>query len=460
MSTTETLRGLLDGPYPETRERVRWWLSQPGNEPVDDLPMEEHRERVLAWMRELASQGDTGMRLSRGSTAARTRRAAASPPSRRSPWATSRCSSSAACSSASSAARSCISAREAPRALPARRGVGGAPRLLRDDRDRPRLQRPGARDDRDLRPRDRRVRHPHARRRRAQGLHRQRRARRAHGRGLRPAARRRREAAACTRCSCRSATRTARRCPASGSRTAAPSSGSTASTTAGSGSTTCASRARTCSTSYAQVESDGTYFSPIENPTKRFFTMIGTLIQGRISVCGASISASKVALTIAVRRALGAAPVRRPGRARGAADGLPHAPAAAAPGAGQDLRAVLRPAAAGRRAARGVHEHHENERERRKLETLAAGVKAIATWHASETIQSCREACGGARLPAHQPLRVAEGRHRRVHDLRGRQHDPAAARGQEPADRLQGRLRRARPARDGAVRRRPGARRC
>ena len=55
---------------------------------------------------------------------------------------------------------------------------------------------------------------------------------------------------------------------------------------------------------YAQLEPDGTYFSPIENPTKRFFTMLGTLIQGRISVSGASISASKVALTIAIRRAL------------------------------------------------------------------------------------------------------------------------------------------------------------
>ena len=38
----------------------------------------------------------------------------------------------------------------------------------------------------------------------------------------------------------------------------------------------------------------------------------------------------------------------------------------------------------------------DDERARRKLETLAAGVKAVATWHASETIQSCREACGGA----------------------------------------------------------------
>src|ERR1044072_8218082 len=61
MSNAETLRALLDGPYPETRERVRWWLSQPGNQPADDLPTEEQRERVLAWVRELSSEGDTAM---------------------------------------------------------------------------------------------------------------------------------------------------------------------------------------------------------------------------------------------------------------------------------------------------------------------------------------------------------------------------------------------------------------
>src|SRR5215211_5391493 len=61
MGTTETLRALLDGRYPETRDRVRWWLSEPGNEPVDGLGMEEHRAQVLAWAQELSSEGDTAM---------------------------------------------------------------------------------------------------------------------------------------------------------------------------------------------------------------------------------------------------------------------------------------------------------------------------------------------------------------------------------------------------------------
>jgi len=35
-------------------------------------------------------------------------------------------------------------------------------------------------------------------------------------------------------------------------------------------------------------------------------------------------------------------------------------------------------------------------RARRELETHAAALKAVATWHATDTIQACREACGGA----------------------------------------------------------------
>ncbi len=73
----------------------------------------------------------------------------------------------------------------------------------------------------------------------------------------------------------------------------------------------------------------------------------------------------------------------------------------------------------------------------------------------ADTIQECREACGGRRLPLGEPLRRAARRHRRVHHLRGRQPHPAAAGRQGPAHRLLLVLRGARPARHGAVRRRP-----
>src|SRR5689334_8938380 len=50
---------------------------------------------------------------------------------------------------------------------------------------------------------------------------------------------------------------------------------------------------------YAVVTDDGRYFSDIENPNRRFFTMLGTLVQGRVCVGGAGINAAKVALAIA-----------------------------------------------------------------------------------------------------------------------------------------------------------------
>src|SRR5919106_3747385 len=59
--TSTTLRRVLDGEHAEIRDRTRWWLGLPGNEPVHDLPREEHRARVLDWATELASQGDTAM---------------------------------------------------------------------------------------------------------------------------------------------------------------------------------------------------------------------------------------------------------------------------------------------------------------------------------------------------------------------------------------------------------------
>ena len=145
---------------------------------------------------------------------------------------------------------------------------------------------------------------------------------------------------------------------------------------------------------YATVTEDGTYSSPIENPTKRFFTMLGTLIQGRVSVSGAGISASKVALTIAVRRALERRQFGPPGEPEALLmDYRTHqrrllpaiAKTYALAFAQQRLVTELEEAFAG-----------DDEPARRKLETFAAAQKAVSTWHASETIQSCREACGGA----------------------------------------------------------------
>ncbi len=148
---------------------------------------------------------------------------------------------------------------------------------------------------------------------------------------------------------------------------------------------------------YGEVSADGEYRSTIENPTRRFFTMLGTLVQGRVSVCGAGIGASKVALTMAVRHAVERRQFGPPGGAEEAVllDYRVHQrrllPALATTYALHFAQDRLR---------RELHEvftaEEPDDRARRELETLAAGVKAVATWHATATIQECREACGGA----------------------------------------------------------------
>ena len=148
---------------------------------------------------------------------------------------------------------------------------------------------------------------------------------------------------------------------------------------------------------YGQVHEDGTYFSPIENETKRFFTMLGTLVQGRISVSGAAVSATKTAMTIAIRYGLARRQFKAPDGDREVLllDFRQH-------------QRRLLPRLAKTYALHFAQEAlvarlHESattegypERERRLLESLAAGIKATTTWHATDTIQTCREACGGA----------------------------------------------------------------
>ncbi|MEO6471296.1 MAG: acyl-CoA dehydrogenase family protein, partial [Aeromicrobium sp.] len=55
---------------------------------------------------------------------------------------------------------------------------------------------------------------------------------------------------------------------------------------------------------YGNVAEDGTYSSPVENINRRFFTMLGTLVRGRVSVGGSASASAQVALSIAGRYAL------------------------------------------------------------------------------------------------------------------------------------------------------------
>src|SRR5256714_5297918 len=148
---------------------------------------------------------------------------------------------------------------------------------------------------------------------------------------------------------------------------------------------------------FGSVAPDGTYTSPIANETRRFFTMLGTLVSGRVSVSGAGLSAAKTALTIAIRYGLTRRQFRVPGSDQEVIllDYLQHqrrlltalATTYAMHFAQSALVEALHAASDGDSA---------DESQQRQIETLAAGLKAISTWHSTQTIQTCREACGGA----------------------------------------------------------------
>src|SRR5207302_9781667 len=47
---------------------------------------------------------------------------------------------------------------------------------------------------------------------------------------------------------------------------------------------------------YGEVGPDGRYSSSIDSSNRRFFTMLGNLVQGRVCIAGASVTAAKKAL--------------------------------------------------------------------------------------------------------------------------------------------------------------------
>ncbi len=148
---------------------------------------------------------------------------------------------------------------------------------------------------------------------------------------------------------------------------------------------------------YGDVAADGTYSSPIENVNRRFFTMLGTLIRGRVTVGGSAAAAGRVALDIAVRYALQRKQFSAPDDDGEVLimDYLVHQrrlfPLIARSYALQFAQNEL--------VAR-LHDlqtaDNPDAEEQRELESRAAGLKAANTWHTSTAIQEAREACGGA----------------------------------------------------------------
>ncbi|MCW4464927.1 acyl-CoA dehydrogenase family protein [Glutamicibacter sp. MNS18] len=148
---------------------------------------------------------------------------------------------------------------------------------------------------------------------------------------------------------------------------------------------------------YGDVAADGTYSSPIASPGRRFFTMLGTLVQGRVSLDGASTSASKIALQIAITYAN----QRRQFTSTSDTEETTILDY-------QRHQRRLLPKLARTYAASFAHDElltkfdavfsgrEDSDEDRQDLETLAAALKSLSTWDALDTLQEAREACGGS----------------------------------------------------------------
>ncbi|WP_299184841.1 acyl-CoA dehydrogenase [uncultured Aquimarina sp.] len=141
---------------------------------------------------------------------------------------------------------------------------------------------------------------------------------------------------------------------------------------------------------YGDIDVSGSYHSDIKNPNKRFFTMLGTLVGGRICVARAGLGGAKKALAIAVRHAL---------KRRQFNDSIKIQEDLLMDYPTHQLR--LTPAVATCYVYDITLTHmmkiysDKSVVDKRKIETQVAGLKSIITWFANDTIQECREACGG-----------------------------------------------------------------
>ncbi|MEV4206386.1 acyl-CoA dehydrogenase family protein [Nocardia salmonicida] len=148
---------------------------------------------------------------------------------------------------------------------------------------------------------------------------------------------------------------------------------------------------------YADVSPDGTYDSEIENPSRRFFTTLGTLVRGRVSVGGAAAAGTRVALSIAVRYALARRQFADPdtGDETLLMDYRSHQ-RRLLPLVAKSFALAFAQTDLVRRMDEIQRGENTEPSSQRALEKRAAGLKVAQTRHATRAIQECREACGGA----------------------------------------------------------------
>ena len=140
---------------------------------------------------------------------------------------------------------------------------------------------------------------------------------------------------------------------------------------------------------FATVNTEGKFESPISSDNRRFFTMLGTLVGGRIGIPRSGLSAAKTGLAIAIRYG----DQRKQFGPEGGAE-IPILNY-------RTHQRRLMPLLANAYALHFALEYLTNrflkrtEEDMQEIEALAAGLKSVATWNTTQTLQECRECCGG-----------------------------------------------------------------
>lgn len=149
---------------------------------------------------------------------------------------------------------------------------------------------------------------------------------------------------------------------------------------------------------FGSVDEQGRYSSPIDSKGARFFTMLGTLIRGRVSVGAAAGASARTALALATRYSL----IRRQFDHPETGKGIPlleyreHQRRLMPRIARAYAYAVAQNAIVAELAEFEKNPDAFDEVRRREMETHAAGIKATVTGFANDTITEARLACGGA----------------------------------------------------------------
>lgn len=140
---------------------------------------------------------------------------------------------------------------------------------------------------------------------------------------------------------------------------------------------------------FASVSAEGKFESPIASDNRRFFTMLGTLVGGRIGIPRSGNAASKSGLTIAIRYG--------DKRRQFGPEGGSEVPILNYRTHQRRLMPMLANTYALHFSLQYLTNRFLNRKEEdmQEIEALAAGLKSFATWNATATLQECRECCGG-----------------------------------------------------------------